>query len=326
MILPHNLEETNEWSDGCTATCPVPASTWERWQNAASVTKSSEESTASQPPESELSQIHRLELEACQLIRESEEVPNVPAKGPTLSVEEERWLFRLFVDSKRCLADLSALTSSHSEQQDSFESELLTELEASILAQRNRLIECNVGLVHLVGGKMSKQTQLDQEDIFGVGVMGLMKAVDRFDAQRGTKFSSYAYTAIQRAIITASQREYRKKSRWNGDVEGIELHDEAASSVVQTDREESQLRAIIGEMLEELPAKDQTIISCRLGFEAMENKATFEAISRELGISKERVRQRYLNAVTKLGRIAKQSRWSSKLELFEARLQVADVA
>ncbi|MEM8732937.1 MAG: sigma-70 family RNA polymerase sigma factor [Planctomycetota bacterium] len=318
MILPNNAEKTPHWSEENTATCPVPASLWKRWHG---------EVRKNQPTDAgQWSQVHQLELEACQLIRESEDVPNVPAKGSTLTVEEERWLFRLFVDSKRCLSEMAERTAETSATREPFDNELIAEMESAVLQQRNRLIECNVGLVHLVCGKMAKQTQLDQEDLFGVGVMGLMKAVDRFDAQRGTKFSSYAYTAIQRAIISASQREYRKKSRWNGDVESIELQDEAASSVVQTDREELQLRTIISEMLEELPAKDQTIISCRLGFEAMESKATFEAISRELGISKERVRQRYLNAVAKLGRIAKQSRWSTKLELFEARLQLGEVA
>lgn len=72
------------------------------------------------------------------------------------------------------------------------------------------MVESNTSLVHAVI-KKSKFYNLDMyDDVFQVGVMGLMKAVKSFDKDLGVKFSTYAYTCIKNEIISFYIRSKRK--------------------------------------------------------------------------------------------------------------------
>jgi len=60
---------------------------------------------------------------------------------------------------------------------------------------RNTLIELNLTLVRFAARRFqSRNSQLD--DIMQVGTIGLIKAVDRFDIQRGVEFTSFALPTI----------------------------------------------------------------------------------------------------------------------------------
>lgn len=48
---------------------------------------------------------------------------------------------------------------------------------------------------------------LDQEDLIGAGYIGLIRAVDQFDPERGVKFETYAISLIRGAILDALRRE-----------------------------------------------------------------------------------------------------------------------
>lgn len=61
---------------------------------------------------------------------------------------------------------------------------------------RETLIEENLGLVrHIV--KRYAARGYDSEDLFQIGTIGLMKAVDKFDSSFGVRFSTYAVPMIQ---------------------------------------------------------------------------------------------------------------------------------
>lgn len=69
-------------------------------------------------------------------------------------------------------------------------------------AAKDKLIEGNLRLVHYVlsgkvFGKFKKKTS---DDLFQEGVIGLMRAVEKFDVKRGYKFSTYATWWIMQAI------------------------------------------------------------------------------------------------------------------------------
>ncbi len=64
---------------------------------------------------------------------------------------------------------------------------------------RQQMIECNTGLVTFVACKQ-KSVHLSFEDLTQEGIIGLIKAVDRFDASRGICFSTYAVFWIKQAI------------------------------------------------------------------------------------------------------------------------------
>lgn len=64
---------------------------------------------------------------------------------------------------------------------------------------RERLIVENLGLVHAVVHRLCKHPQ-EREDLFQIGVIGLMKAIERFDVGYGVQFSTYAVPLISGEI------------------------------------------------------------------------------------------------------------------------------
>ena len=61
--------------------------------------------------------------------------------------------------------------------------------------ERSRMIEENMGLVHACAHKF-KGKGIEYDDLFQAGCMGLVKATDAFDTQRGVRFSTYAVPVI----------------------------------------------------------------------------------------------------------------------------------
>lgn len=67
------------------------------------------------------------------------------------------------------------------------------------LKAREILIESHFGLVKNIAGRYSGRGVAD-EDLFQIGVIGLIKAIDRFDRSYGVKFSTYAVPVISGEI------------------------------------------------------------------------------------------------------------------------------
>ena len=64
-----------------------------------------------------------------------------------------------------------------------------------ITADRDEIIQQNMGLVHACAHKF-KGRGIEYEDLFQAGCMGLIKATDAFDRERGVRFSTYAVPVI----------------------------------------------------------------------------------------------------------------------------------
>lgn len=60
---------------------------------------------------------------------------------------------------------------------------------------REKMIEQNIGLVHSCAHKF-KGRGIEYDDLFQAGCMGLCKAVDAFDWNRGVRFSTYGVPVI----------------------------------------------------------------------------------------------------------------------------------
>lgn len=73
--------------------------------------------------------------------------------------------------------------------------ELLSKVKAGDGYARDRLINCNLKLVfNLV--KRFQNRGYELEDLFQIGCIGLIKAIDKFDASYDVKFSTYAVPMI----------------------------------------------------------------------------------------------------------------------------------
>ena len=62
-------------------------------------------------------------------------------------------------------------------------------------AERDALVNANVGLIYMVLKRFSSRGY-EQEDLFQIGVIGLLKAIDKFDLTRELSFSTYAVPMI----------------------------------------------------------------------------------------------------------------------------------
>ena len=60
---------------------------------------------------------------------------------------------------------------------------------------RNAMVKQNLGLVHSCAHRF-KGRGVEYDDLFQAGCMGLVKAIDAFDSQRGVMFSTYAVPVI----------------------------------------------------------------------------------------------------------------------------------
>ena len=68
---------------------------------------------------------------------------------------------------------------------------------------RETLVCDNIRLVYYVFGKFSQTevTSLHRDDIISSGLLGLVKAANTFDSERGTKFSTYAALCIRNEML-----------------------------------------------------------------------------------------------------------------------------
>ena len=74
---------------------------------------------------------------------------------------------------------------------------------------RERLVAMHQNLVRFLAGKFANRGE-PLEDLVQVGTIGLINAVDRYDADRGTKFSTYATPTIVGEI-----RRYFRDKAWS---------------------------------------------------------------------------------------------------------------
>lgn len=70
---------------------------------------------------------------------------------------------------------------------------------------RGVLIERNLRLVSHIVKKYYSKTN-DTDDLISIGTIGLIKAIDSFNAEKGTRLATYASRCIENAILTQQQQ------------------------------------------------------------------------------------------------------------------------
>lgn len=78
---------------------------------------------------------------------------------------------------------------------------------------RNKLIEHNLRLVAHIAKKYYSTTN-DQDDLISIGTIGLIKAVNTFSYDKGTRFATYAARCIENEILM----HFRNVKKTAGDV------------------------------------------------------------------------------------------------------------
>jgi RNA polymerase sigma factor (sigma-70 family) len=224
---------------------------------------------------------------------------------PLLDREQEMHLFRQMNYLKYLAHERrSKLDPSRARTADLDEIERLQE---DALAVKNQIIRANLRLVVSIA-KRHVGPANNFFELVSDGNMSLIRAVEKFDFSRGNKFSTYASWAIMKNFARTIPEENYRRDRF---VTGHEEMFEAAADN-RTDEHEyesalKRMQEAVKGMLGHLDERERKIIISRFGLGGA-SEQTLEQLGRELGITKERVRQIESRAQDKLRRIASEEK------------------
>jgi RNA polymerase sigma factor (sigma-70 family) len=168
---------------------------------------------------------------------------------------------------------------------------------------RDHLIRSNLRLaMSIVKRFVTPQQSFDE--LFSDGIVILMKAVEKYDFDRGFRFSTYAYRSIAREVFRTVTEAQTKKEQLNPDVAELAVEQLGNRSSMMSDQIWANLRELTSKMLEKLDRREQVIIRSRYAWGAHRKVQTFQHLADKLGVSKERVRYIEQRAVAKLKKMA----------------------
>ena len=239
------------------------------------------------------------------------------------------------------------------------EQRLGAEIKNGNMQAREKLVQSNLRLVVSIAKKYSTRTSIPLLDLIQEGNFGLMKAVDKWEYERGYRFSTYATYWIKQAISKAildqsrairlpvhvvelmskmnkitktfyqdncrepSQEELAQvmeltieKVQWLQSIvkepvsmdQNLNDEDEATVGDLVPDEDSEisiepifnqEMRNTIAKVLSTLDDREARVISLRYGLNSTKAH-TLEEIGKELGVTKERIRQIEDKALRKL--------------------------
>ena len=173
---------------------------------------------------------------------------------------------------------------------------------------REKLIEHNLRLVVYIARKFDN-TGVELDDLISVGTIGLIKAVNTFNAEKKIKLATYASRCIENEILMHLRKVVRLKGEvsleepLNVDYEGHEL---LLSDVLGTDNDcvftsiESSIdEELLQKALSVLPDREKQIMYLRFGLNGMD-EMTQKEVADMLGISQSYISRLEKKIVKKL--------------------------
>lgn len=174
---------------------------------------------------------------------------------------------------------------------------------------RNILIERNMRLVAHVAKKY-QNTDYDMEDLLSVGTIGLIKAVNSFHIDRGSRLATYAAKCIENEILMLlrASKKYTKEVSLYEPI-GVDKDGEAVSlvDVIEMENKEVLEDLILDQDIQELyevyesclKEQEKEVIGMRYGLFGKQPRTQRE-IAAALGISRSYVSRIEKKAVEKL--------------------------
>jgi len=169
---------------------------------------------------------------------------------------------------------------------------------------RDRIVEANTRLVFSIVKKFINANNLF-DDLLSDGIVALIRAVEKFDYDRGFRFSTYATQVVRRNAYREIVQNQQERAKMIGGLQDmdIDLSDEERSPAISESRWH-ELRSRLSLMLGDLDRREKFIIRARFSLGSHRRVHTLQALADRLGVSKERVRQLERRAMDKLRAMA----------------------
>ena len=220
-------------------------------------------------------------------------------KTPLLTKDQEQALFRRYnyLKFKAAKVQTRVKDSRTPKVEDIEEIERLMDDANQV---KNRIIQANLRLVVNIA-KRHVGPQTNFFELISDGNMSLMRAVDKFDYMRGFKFSTYASWAIMKNFARSVPQEGVRRDRFmTGRDELLEMsHDLRFEGDDGFKEADISVRQNIEKVLDQLETREREIVMRRFGLGEMPAQ-TLEEVGRHFGVTKERIRQIEMRALTKL--------------------------
>lgn len=160
---------------------------------------------------------------------------------------------------------------------------------------KNTLIEHNLRLVVYIAKKFDN-TGVGVEDLISIGSIGLIKAINTFDAHKNIKLATYASRCIENEILMYLRRNSKTRFEvsideplnvdWDGnelllsDILGTE------EDIIYKDIESEVERKLLSRAIGTLSERERTIVNLRFGLESTDGEEmTQKEVATMLGIS-----------------------------------------
>ncbi len=216
---------------------------------------------------------------------------------PLLTPEQEHDLFRRYnylkckVTRTLRVLDLEEVTQA--------QYEMLRDLIGRAQYVKQRIIQANLRLVVSITKKHVGWSPSFFE-IISDGNVSLMRAVEKFDCQRGTKFSTYATWSIMKNYARSiPEQRYRSARYVTGQEELLDAKaDHHPAPASKSDRQ--HVRKAIAEGIGELDEREREIVSSHFGLGGKCGALTLEQLGQRFGVTKERIRQIEQRALARL--------------------------
>ncbi len=169
---------------------------------------------------------------------------------------------------------------------------------------RDNIVQANLRLVISIVKKFANN-HCSFDDLLSDGIIALMRAVEKFDYDRGFRFSTYATQVVRRNCyrMVMDRQEERLKVTNSVYEPGLDVADDVRTPTMSEGRW-STMRQHLGALLDQLDRREKFIIRARFSLGGHRRVQTLQSLADALGVSKERVRQLEKRAMDKLRLLA----------------------
>jgi RNA polymerase primary sigma factor len=232
-----------------------------------------------------------------------------------MKADEEKLMFLRFNYCKLRLSRLQRLIKKEGLTRE--RAEELIEWHRRFEHFREYLVRTNLALV-LAMAKRTRLGDVDFAEIVSEGNMALIRAVDKFNVDRGFKFSTYACRAILKAFSRTAMKHSRHRTRFpvefEPDLEKSDWVDRKRDQVEEDCIDE--LKQIVDRNLADLSDTEQTVLRRRFNWQQQEESPlTLEEVGKIIGVTKERVRQIQNKALAKIRKLMEEGVLRTKSEV-----------